>query len=223
MSRTQKKATKGCVPWNKGLKGAQKHSRETRAKISETAKKRLRDPTKHPMFGKKHSAESRIKMSDAQSGEKNVFFGKSHSIENRDRISEAAKKRSAETRAKMSEAARGKNHSAETKEKMSEAHIGSKHWNWRGGTSFDPYCPKFNNTKKEEVRNRDGRRCQSCGKPEILNGRRLSVHHINSDKLQGCQGKKWSLVALCRSCHSRSDTVEKEFLIVSNLNLRWDV
>jgi len=44
----------------------------------------------------------------------------------------------------------------------------------------------------------------------------LSVHHIDADKMQGCNGKKWYLCVLCRSCNSRPDTVEKEFLIVTN-------
>ena len=89
---------------------------------------------------------------------------------------------------------------------------------WRGGISFEPYCHKFNDRLKEQIRHRDNRTCQLCGKAEILNGQRLSVHHINSNKMQGCDGKKWFLASLCRSCCSNPDTLEKEFLIVSNLS-----
>jgi hypothetical protein len=30
---------------------------------------------------------------------------------------------------------------------------------------------------------------------------RLSVHHIDEDKEQGCNGKSWKLVPLCLQCH----------------------
>lgn len=92
--------------------------------------------------------------------------------------------------------------------------------NWAGGTSFGKYCILFNNKKKEEIRNRDNRVCQLCGKGEILNGRRLAVHHIDGDKMQGCNGKSWILCALCNSCNSKRDTIEKEFLLISNLMWR---
>jgi len=91
---------------------------------------------------------------------------------------------------------------------------------WQGGKSFEPYCSLFNNKKKEEIRNRDNRICQLCGKSEIHNGKRLAVHHIDSDKMQGCNGKKWELTALCCSCNGQKDTIEKEFLLVSRLMWR---
>lgn len=98
----------------------------------------------------------------------------------------------------------------------SKYHTGNLSGNWQGGKSFEPYCHLFNEEKKEEIRNRDNRVCQLCGKSEILNGQRMSVHHVDGDKMQGC-GKGWYLITLCRSCNSKPDTVEKEFLIVSNL------
>ena len=93
---------------------------------------------------------------------------------------------------------------------------GENSYNWRGGASFEPYCPAFNDQLKESIRNRDDRTCVFCGKGEIQNGERLSVHHIDGDKMQGCDGTKWHLCALCRSCNSRPDTIEKEFLIITN-------
>lgn len=68
---------------------------------------------------------------------------------------------------------------------------------------------------KEKIRNRDNRVCVLCGKSEIENGERFSVHHIDGDKMQGCNGKKWYLASLCKLCNSKKDTIEKEFLIVS--------
>jgi group I intron endonuclease len=57
-------------------------------------------------LGKKHSEETKIKMSDAQKGEKNPMFGKNHSDESKQIISDTHK---------------GKTLSDETKQKMSDA------------------------------------------------------------------------------------------------------
>lgn len=91
---------------------------------------------------------------------------------------------------------------------------GSKNANWRDGKSFEIYPAVFNFELKEEIRNRDNRTCQLCGKSELLEGRRLSVHHINGNKLD-C--RKNNLVTLCNPCNSKSDTVEKEFLLIVNI------
>jgi len=98
--------------------------------------------------------------------------------------------------------------------------VGEKHPKWNVGSSFEPYCINFNDTLKEKIRNRDNHICQLCGKSEILNGRKLAVHHIDGDKMQGCDGKKWHLCALCLSCNSQADTIEKEFLLISNIMWR---
>ena len=156
------------------------------------------------------------------------------SKEHRRKISESMKglKRSKETRERMRIAQTGRIKSEETKVKISRSNMGrvlsvefrknmsgEGNQNWRGGTSFGKYCHLFNKERKEEIRNRDNRCCQLCGKSELMEGRRLSVHHINGDKMQGCDGKQWELVTLCNSCNTKKDTLEKEFLIVSNLNI----
>lgn len=81
-----------------------------------------------------------------------------------------------------------------------------KNPNWQGGKSFEPYCVKFNEELKEKVREKYGRRCFLCSKTEAKNGRKLSVHHIDYDKDAGCNGKKWLLVPLCISCHSKTNS-----------------
>lgn len=86
--------------------------------------------------------------------------------------------------------------------------IGENSFNWQGGKSFEPYCEKFNEKKKEEVREQYGRKCYICGKDEKDNitktGKiwKLSVHHIDEDKEQGCNGKQWKLVPLCLKHHN---------------------
>jgi len=69
--------------------------------------------------------------------------------------------------------------------------------NWRGGLSFEPYCPKFNNEFKERVRVFFDRRCLLCGKEEIDNGKRLSVHHCDYDKEVCCNDRPPIFAAVC--------------------------
>lgn len=75
---------------------------------------------------------------------------------------------------------------------------------WMGGKSFEPYCPKFTEDIKERVRNHFDRICVYCGKTENENKRKLSVHHVNYDKGQGCTGE-WLLIPLCHSCHAKTN------------------
>ena len=89
-------------------------------------------------LGKKHSAASPAKMSEAKMGKKRpaasrakmsqAKMGKKHSAASRAKISEAmmGKKHSAASRAKMSQAKMGKKHSAASPAKMSEAKMGKK-------------------------------------------------------------------------------------------------
>lgn len=70
-------------------------SAETRLKLSEANK-----GDKNPNFGKTPSAEARLKISARTKGEKNGFFGKTHSAEIRLKISEASKLFWAKKRAK---------------------------------------------------------------------------------------------------------------------------
>ena len=81
---------------------------------------------------------------------------------------------------------------------------------WEGGTSFLPYCRKFNDIRREQVRNNYERICASCGANELFDGRRLAVYHVDGDKMQGCKrsdwfglGGRWFLVPLCQSCHGK--------------------
>lgn len=48
---------------------------ETRALISKNAKERYKDKTKNPMYGKKHTADSKKKQSECKRGELNPMYG----------------------------------------------------------------------------------------------------------------------------------------------------
>lgn len=125
-------------------------------------------------------------------------------METRRRLSEAGKGRpvSEDTKRRMSEAAR--NISDETRRKLSAANQGIPYTEWVGFATDGLYCHKFNDSCREHNRDKYGRACFICGKGEEDNGQRLSVHHVDMSKSQGCDGEKWKLVPVCRSCHRRA-------------------
>ena len=97
-----------------GGDGGERPTTETREKISRKLKEKYASGWVHPMKGKKHSAETKRKLSLASSGENNPMHGVSLVV-------------SAETRSKMSLSKRGeknsffgKRHSPETIEKIKE-------------------------------------------------------------------------------------------------------
>jgi len=105
----------------------------------------------------------------------------------------------------------GKKHTKETLDKIS----GKNAPNWRGGRSFEPYCPKFNEQLKEHIREKWGRRCVLCGRSEkeIMDEMRakgwkriyrLAIHHVDYNKNCGCDGSVCILIPLCHSCHGKT-------------------
>lgn len=95
-------------------------------------------------------------------------------------------------------------------------HSGKDSPNWHGGISFAPYCEKWTHTLREKIRDEFGRQCAYCGLPESenidKNGKlhKLSVHHLDRDKEQGCNGKRWYLIPLCLHCHAKSHKIQEE-------------
>jgi len=127
--------------------------------------------------------------------------GAHHSEETKQKISEAKRGTflSEETKQKMSATRVGKRSSEKTKRKIR----GEKNPNWQGGISFEPYCVKFNESKKEEIRVSYNRRCYLCDASE--NGRKHCVHHTDYNKMQGCETQDWNLLPLCVSCHAKTN------------------
>lgn len=87
----------------------------------------------------------------------------------------------------------------ETIEKKRQSRLGILNPAYIDGRSYLPYCHKFNNPLRQEVRLRDSYTCQLCGKTQEQNSRKLHVHHIHYDK-SNCYP---DLCCLCCSCNSK--------------------
>jgi hypothetical protein len=204
---------------------------ETRKKISESNKGRVcsletRKKISDSNKGKELSLETRAKLSEANKGENSPNFGKRGELsprygkplspETRTKISIAnkGKTQSCETRDKISKSHKGITHSKETKIKLSIINSGEGNPNfgktgensphWKGGISFEPYCPKWTRDLKRRIRAFFDHRCILCGKTTEKNGQDLSCHHVEYNKNACCDGKPVQFAALCRSCHSKT-------------------
>ena len=107
----------------------------------------------------------------------------------------------------------GRKHPPEERTMRSKLNSLENNPNWKGGTSFEPYCHLFNFDVKEKFRNKYYRVCIICGISILQNGRRLSIHHIDENKMQGCKDHKWSLIPLCIFCHSKLQKRQNNFLL----------
>jgi hypothetical protein len=170
---------------------------------------------RHPLFGKHFSEESKRKMSIANTGHKS-------SDETRKKISEATSginnprygaTITPEQRQKQSESMKrfydenpeAKKESQKTMRKNRITRTGPESNLWKGGISFEPYCPKFNKDLKERVRSFFDYECIMCGKTTKENGINLCVHHVEYDKLACCHGKPVHFASLCHRCHSKTN------------------
>ena len=98
-----------------------------------------------------------------------------------------------------------KKNAAQSKTMCENPRFGEDAGNWRGGSSFEPYCEKFNNQFKECIRDRFNRLCFLCGMTEKENGRKLDVHHVNYDKSCLCNDVDCEFVPLCQKCHVKTN------------------
>lgn len=134
-----------------------------------------------------------------------ILKGAKNRPEVKERQSRTAKEVMArpEVKERQSRAAKERYSKLEEREKLSKAASGSKNPHWKGGKSFEPYCPKFTKQLKEEIRTAFNHHCFLC--PAEQNGKKLDIHHIDYDKNDLCNGKKWPLLPFCHSCHMKTN------------------
>lgn len=163
-----------------------------------------------------YSEEILKKISEAGKGRVGYWNGRKRSEETRKKISDSqkGKKRkplSEKHKKKLSESKKGaKNHffgkhlSEEHKKKISRK--GEKHYNWQGGKSFKPYTSDWTETLRRSIRERDNYICKLCGKTQIEEleekGYKMTVHHIDYDKKNNNPN---NLISLCHSCHLKTN------------------
>lgn len=113
-------------------------------------------------------------------------------------------------------------------ERASASQQGIPYDEWEDFASNSPYCPLFNETCRESNRYKYSRRCFLTDLPEEENitstgkQQKLSVHHVDMDKMQGCDGKRWKLVPLCLKWHKIAHTKLWEARIMWLLNNVWN-
>jgi len=74
------------------------------------------------------------------------------------------------------------------------------------GTPVKGYGVEFNYDLKEMIRDRDERRCQKCGVPEVECMTKLPIHHIDYNKKNNSDV---NLIALCTTCHPKTNSNRK--------------
>ena len=174
-----------CIRRSMEVRMSRPVSEETRLKLSlANTGKKLSEEHKRKIslggIGKKMSEAAKKKIGDANRGRK---------------CTEDAKRIN-------SECHKGRVPTLEQRRKQSEALKGDKCYLWKGGISYEPYCPKFNKEFKTRVRNFFGNKCAGCGKQTVYN---LHVHHVNFNKMSCCDGVVPLFVPLCRACHCKTN------------------
>ena len=114
----------------------------------------------------------------------------------------------------------GKHMSPETIIKVS----GENSVHWKGGISFEPYCPKFNKDLKKRIRAFFKNQCVMCGEHN-WNGHELSCHHVTYNKNMCCDGKQVRFAALCNRHHSMTNHGDRqrwEDMLHRSIEEIWD-
>jgi hypothetical protein len=155
--------------------------------------------------GKKHSIETIEILKKINKGKNNPMYNKKHSMESREKISKTKKEK---YRLGLTVPyPLGRKKKQETIEKLRIANTGEKNPmfgrkrenspTWQGGKSFEPYNTEFNKQFKELIKLRDNDSCVVCG-----SNNRLAVHHIDYNKLNST---KENCISLCVLCHPKTN------------------
>ena len=168
-------------------------SKEWRRKMSESAKKRV--GKLNPFYGRKHTEESKRKISMSNKGNNSARYGKpawnkglKYDYKTRIKMSKIAKmihKKNPDIRNKISIANRGrkfsKEHKNKIREKLKSFYVKNPNFRklennplWYGGISFEPYNILFNKEFKKNIKDKYDNKCLYC-----KGVYKCGVHHIN--------------------------------------------
>ena len=89
-----------------------------------------------------------------------------------------------------------------SKKCFSIAILGENNPNWKGGLSFEPYGLSWTKKIRKLTRERDNYTCQICNKHQTQLKRRLSIHHIDYNKINSFLN---NLITLCGHCHAQTN------------------
>jgi hypothetical protein len=181
------RSLKGRSVWNKGKKGVQVISLETRLKMS-----------------KSHIGKKGFKFSDKSKKKMSLsHLGKYPSKEHLHKLSIAHLKfyNNPENRKRWSNMSLGRKHTIESRKKMSEAQKGSKCYAWKGGITPINFAIRNSiqyRLWRESVFARDNWICQRCKK----NGG-IVAHHIKP--FSSYSELRFAIdngIVFCKSCHN---------------------
>lgn len=159
-----------------------KHTPETIEKMRNSAKKKFEDPAEH----EKASNGQRKRYEDPEAREitRLAMIERYKDPDERKQTSDAIKKWMRENNITLE---------------------GPNNPNWRGGIQYEPYDDTFDYEFKESVRARQDYICADYGLGECsVDGKALSVHHIDGDKKNSTMA---NCIALCNSHHVQSHNV----------------
>jgi len=177
----------------------------TGKKMSKESKYKIRAT----LMGHKVTKKARAKMSKIRKKNPNRYWlGKKMSEEHKRKNSAGHKGQTAWNKGKKSDTIpwnkglRGTfKHSKEARMKIGAACTGTKHYNWQGGKSLEPYTVDWTRTLRRSIRERDEYTCQLCGRHQ--EDKAFCVHHIDYDK-KNCSPS--NLITLCVHCHNKTNT-----------------
>ncbi len=157
---------------------------------SQNACKYIREKNRKSTIGKKHTKETREKISMIMTGKK-------------------YKERSEEHRKNLSKSNTGKKQTKEHTEKIRLANkgiprpsfCGERNPAWKGGVQHDLYCSQWRDKQyKESIKERDEYTCLNpeCSKTTS----KLNIHHIDYNK-KNC--RPLNLITICVSCNAKAN------------------
>jgi hypothetical protein len=149
------------------------------------------DSNKRKQYKKQYNKDNKDKKKEYQ---------KQYNKDNKDKIKEKAKQYWKDNRDPNKTILGSEEHSIMLSCRTREIPIED----FNGFLKEQKYCKKFNDECRKSNRIKYNNKCFICGKDEKNNGRKLSVHHVDMNKQQGCNDTEWKLVPLCQSCHARS-------------------